>query len=267
VQEIIKKPFYKRAAPRRLTVKSAYDVSPSLRCVCLTGIGLKDFPIDCHGAHIKVFIAKPHQHELTLPDMGETKPIWPGDDKKPFVRTYSVRRFRPDLNELDIEFVNHGTEGPASHFALTAKPGDEVGVSSPFGPHPMLPPGNPYMIAGDLSALPAMAALLEQLPSTAQGYAYILANTAEDIRPLSQPKGVQITWFTGDDADSFITAFKAQASASPQHFFWIAGEEKMVIQLRAFLYGDLSIDKQSTYALPYWRSGLDDDQYDSLRHS
>ncbi|QKT13962.1 siderophore-interacting protein [Rhodococcus sp. W8901] len=39
------------------------------------------------------------------------------DDIRPWMRAYTIRAHRPDVQEIDIDFVLHGDEGPASAWA------------------------------------------------------------------------------------------------------------------------------------------------------
>src|SRR5690606_35199058 len=141
------------SSPVLLRVKEVLPISPSLRRITLAGPGMEHFPHHCPAAHIKVFLPRPHQEVPTLPELGPNGPIWPPAEVKPIVRTFSVRAFRPNQKELDIEFTCHGTIGPASRFALSAQVGDAIGISYPGGPDPMIVPADVYHMAADTSAL------------------------------------------------------------------------------------------------------------------
>lgn len=77
---------------------------------------------------------------------------------RPHVRFYTVRAFRKETLELDIEFVAHGSDSPGSSWSLRAQPGDEVGIfdeGAMYAP----PPANGWqLLVGDESALPAILA-------------------------------------------------------------------------------------------------------------
>ena len=48
---------------------------------------------------------------------------------KPVTRTYTVRAIRKQPLEMDIDFVAHGDNGPASRWAMNAKKGDFCGFA------------------------------------------------------------------------------------------------------------------------------------------
>ena len=57
------------------------------------------------------------------------------------VRTYSVRRLDTAAGELDVDFVLHGDESPASWWAARAQPGNVLGIEAPEGERSAMPTG------------------------------------------------------------------------------------------------------------------------------
>jgi NADPH-dependent ferric siderophore reductase len=184
----------KPTPPRLLEVQWVRQLSPNLLRVALGGPDLAGFPPDRNGAHIKVFLPRDGQSEPVLPRLGPDGPIWPPRDQRPITRTYSVRRLDPEAGVLEVDFVLHGDEGPASAWALRSKPGQRIGIAGPGGPDPMLGPAQWYLLAGDITALPAIAALLETLPATARGQAFVEVPSAQDRQALSCAADIPIRW-------------------------------------------------------------------------
>ena len=52
-------------------------------------------------------------------------------DTRPARRTYTIRALR--RNEIDIDFVLHGENGPASRWAIHAVPGERLQIAAPDG--------------------------------------------------------------------------------------------------------------------------------------
>ncbi|MEB6377635.1 siderophore-interacting protein [Leclercia adecarboxylata] len=94
------------------------------------------------------------------------------EDIRPVPRTYTLRRVDVEASEMEVEFVMHGTEGPASAWAMGAQPGDELQIVAPnrdypndsggyeWKPHPHAERG---LIIADETAWPAVKGILEQL--------------------------------------------------------------------------------------------------------
>lgn len=125
------------------------------------------------------------------------------------VRTYTSRYIRAEQGEVDIDFVLHGDEGPASRWAATAAPGDTIILCGPNRPH-----GGPYggtgfkpaegtdrfLLVADETAVPAALAILEGLPETATGAALLEVPHADDALPVTAPAGVQVRWLDREGA-------------------------------------------------------------------
>lgn len=133
------KPKYRPTPPRLVQVKKIVDTSPHLRRITFHSPTLENYPSNCAGAHLKVFLPLPNQTQPELPVLGEKGPIWPAADIRPVVRTYSVRAVRPEQGEIDIEFALHDHSGPAVNFARHAKAGDWLGIPIPVAQRPCYP--------------------------------------------------------------------------------------------------------------------------------
>ncbi|NBF05875.1 SIP domain-containing protein [Pseudomonas sp. Fl5BN2] len=92
--------------------------------------------------------------------------------QQPPMRTYTIRALRMQPAELDVDFVLHGVNGPASSWATHAQPGDRLQIVVPNkafsgdpGGYEWLPPAGirKVLLIGDETALPAIAGILEDL--------------------------------------------------------------------------------------------------------
>lgn len=97
---------------------------------------------------------------------------------RPHLRNYSVRAYRADVHELDVDFVLHGsvedgTAGPATAWALRCEKGDRVAIVDEG--ITCAPPADArhLMFVADESAMPAVAGILASLPRDARGHAMI----------------------------------------------------------------------------------------------
>lgn len=92
--------------------------------------------------------------------------------QRPPMRTYTIRALRREALEVDIDFVLHGVNGPASAWATHAQVGDSLQIVAPNlayagdpGGYEWKPPQGVrnVLLVGDETALPAIAGILEQL--------------------------------------------------------------------------------------------------------
>jgi NADPH-dependent ferric siderophore reductase len=179
-----------------------------------------------------------------------------------------VSRYDPQQQTLSIDFVLHTDGGPASRWAASAERGDELGVAGPGGPNPLLAASESYLLAGDLSALPAISALLELMPADTRGQVLLEVPSAEDMLQLRAPEGVQVRWlFRAPRAPSALSREVRALSLSPQRTFaFIAGESSAVVAVRDHLLGERGFLRDQLYATPYWRETLSEEDYHDERH-
>lgn len=271
-----RKDVKKRVPPRMLEVVSTQRLSPVMQSVVLTGETLNGFPVDAYGAHIKVFLPREGQKVPVLPTLGDKGPVWPPADLRPITRTYSVRKYCPLRNELTVDFVLHGHKTPASGWAYQADVGDKIGIAGPGGPDPLLAPADWHLLAGDLTALPGISALLENLPSDARGEAFIDIAKADHQQEVPNRTNIQIHWVNREAYQSFGHAQNSCLLDSIQQHFvvpenyslsaFIAGENSDVIAIREYLRFRYQLTKKELYAVPYWRRGQDEETYHQERH-
>lgn len=126
------------------------------------------------------------------------------------MRTYTVRAVRPEAREIDVDFVLHGTEGPASAWAWQARVGDELVVIGPDERSETRGRGRSggiewdpgeattLLMAGDETATPAICSILETLDERYTGHVYIEVPTSADILPLLTRASVQVHWLPRD---------------------------------------------------------------------
>lgn len=255
-------------APNLVQITAITDITPELRRITFSSPALHDYPAQCPAAHLKIFLAHQGQDKPDLPTLTEKGPVWTEGKIKPIVRSYTARYIRPELGEIDIEFILHGDEGPASQFAQRAKIGQYIGITYPGGPC-LLSRYRHYYLVGDNTALPAIASLLETMPEQSAGHVFILLNEESGKLELTKPENVQIHWFIGESefqTERLIAEFKKHTLPKDDVYFWLAGENNLVVKLRNYLRKECDYSKEYLYAVPYWRKGSNEEQYHRQRH-
>lgn len=260
-------PNPKRA--RHIRVLSHQDLSPNLRRIVFHSPDLADYPFVCNGAHIKLLLPLPGQEVPVLPEATPQGPKWADKSTRPIGRTYTLRGYDRDACTISIDFVLHSDAGPAADFARNAAAGQTLGVSAPAGPSPMLKSAARYLFAGDLSALPAIGSMIEDMPATAAGDVLLWLPEEADLPALPLPEAVRLHTFFGgmEQAAPLIERFRSlRPAADSDTFVWIAGEAGMVAELRHSARRDWSLPAARCYAVPYWHHGEAEEAYHDKRH-
>lgn len=194
----------------RVQVSRVERLSPHFTSVTFAGDDLHEFGTAGLDQRVKVVLPLPEIGFAAFPEGDDWYGAWrelPGELRNPF-RTYTVRAVRPGSREVDLVFVAHGDAGPASAWAAQAAPGDEIVL---IGPDELSPgrtvgidwrPGDveTLLLAGDETAAPAIASILESLPSDATGVALIEVPAHGDRLDVRAPAGVEVRWLARADA-------------------------------------------------------------------
>ncbi len=98
---------------------------------------------------------------------------------RPRPRRFTIRSWDPDQRQLAIDFVAHGDDGYAGAWAQRAKPGDRLQFSGPGGSYQPSPQVDWHLLAGDESALGAIGATLERLPTGRRAVVFAVVDGPE----------------------------------------------------------------------------------------
>jgi iron complex transport system ATP-binding protein len=210
-----------------VTVSAVQELSPNYRRITFGGYSLRNFGV--HGKtldlRIKVVIPSLAEDGTPLPvpsfrmDQSGWYQEWLAMDPavRGSMRTYTVRQERLDsvYPEIDVDFVMHfdaGPDGelhggPAANWARNAKPGDSITIIGPNNRAAHCVTAEIYsgiewrpgmaqhvLLAGDETAVPAITAILESLPSYMTGHAFLEVPEAGDFLDVNTDADVEITW-------------------------------------------------------------------------
>jgi len=258
-----------RRAPMLLSVIKREVIGASLLRIHLQGPDLVGFPEHSEAYHIKLFLPLAHQSQPELPKLVNGKVSWPSKKNKPITRTYTVKKFDKEQNILQVEFALHAHPGPACDWSKRCKIGDKVGIAGPGGPYPILAPAHWHILSGDMTAVPAITALVESMPKSQKACVFLEVNKKEDIQELNISKNIQIHWLINPPSkqaliNKTIAANMPVACESISAF--IAGEHSQVVSIRDALKQKYKLNKALLYAVPYWASGQNEEEYHQARH-
>jgi len=253
---------------RELEVLAIKDISPRLRRITLggqqmsaftsgNGFSIPPFATEGPDDHIKIFYPNPETGILSLPVQADGHLQWPRDPVATS-REYTPRNFDATAATCDFEFVLH-EHGIATQWAANTKPGDKVFVAGPKASL-IIPTAGTYLVAGDETALPAIANWLTMLPAEARVICVILVEDMSATIALEHSANAEISWHLVDPAKpaSFTEIIAALDLPTDDIFVWAAGEREAIRQLRSHLIDDRQIDKRRLDVSSYWHHGVDD---------
>lgn len=264
-------------------VVSTKQVSPNMMRVTLGGDELDRFTPAGYDQWFRLFLPRAGQDMLRLPT--RTSGLWYAEylttpkARRPWVRNYTVRAARPDLNELDVDFVLHAgddasggsaghdaehTAGPGAGFAQAAEQGLRVGLLDQGVAYNPRHDHDWTLLVADESGLPAVAGICESLPDDARGLAVVEVPTAADTQEFRAPAGVEMRWVVRSDADpravpgqaalAELCALDLTGHTGDVHAFTI-GESALATGARRHLVNERGVPKAHVDFVGYWRHG------------
>ncbi|MGQ4879345.1 siderophore-interacting protein [Billgrantia sp. LNSP4103-1] len=198
-----------------ITLSRRTRVSPSLARFTFTGPDVARMTTYAPDQRIKLFFpTAPGSLDALFDCASRTPDDWYAayrglpDHQRPPMRTYTIRALRAEQGEVDVEFVLHGDEGPASRWAMRAQPGDRLAMTAPSRDVPNAGVGYEWkpprgvkriLVIADETALPAAAGILEELAARAdrpQVDALIEVPRGDDAQAL--PAQARVSWLPRD---------------------------------------------------------------------
>ncbi len=234
--------------------------------VVLGGPDAAGFTPDRAGANLKICV--PPQgldadaFRATLSDNSAPKTL----------RTFTVQSSDPSAGTVTIDFALHEPHGhaPAGDWAREAKPGDLLGYRGPSDKKLTDLYAENYILAADMTALPAIGAILADMPRDAKGHAFLEVTDARDAQLFDAPKGVELHWLVHPDPSqpSTLAIDAIKAMDLPESLqVAVIGEHSVVATLKDYFFKEKGLDPAHNYASPYWKIGLVEDEHQVFKKS
>jgi NADPH-dependent ferric siderophore reductase len=247
-------------AVRRAEVAAVRAIVPSIVRVTLAGPELSGFASLGPTDHVKVFLPDPATGELTAPAVGDDGVLRPTSGVI-LSRDFTPLGVHMDADgaaTLDIDFVLHGDEGPASAWASRATVGSSLAVGGPRRSRLAPTDLGRLLVIADETALPATRRWLGAVPSSVPVTA--LFDVADDTVEGYFEGGadrVDAEWlFREDGPGQLEEALRSLGPIDDDTFVFMAGEATTLVPLRRYLRHELGLPAEQVVASGYWKRGI-----------
>lgn len=191
-------------------------------------------------------------------------------EQRPKGRRLTVRRWEPDERRLTLDVVVHGDDGHAGRWAHRAQPGDLLQFLGPSGSYTPDPDADAHLMAGDESALPAIAAALEHVPAGRPVQVVALVDDDDHHIHLESPGRLEVTWLHRCDVepgsvDQILEALGDLELPDGRVHLFVHGEAGEVRAARRHLLGERGLPKEGSSISPYWRRDLTDEEWRQIK--
>ena len=234
------------------TVKRVEHLTPRMVRVTFTSPELADFGWNGPAAHIKLIFGG---------SAAQTNPA-SSEAPRPTMRTYTPRRFDREARELDVDFILHG-EGPASTWASQAATGQTLTIAGPGRNYVVDSSAEWFLLAGDETAIPAIATILEALPASAAATVFLEVADQEDQVKLPPHANATVNWLhrgpnskhAGGPLEASMRNYLMPAGSGR---IYVACESGAMRRIRAHLLTDRTINREHVITRGYWKLGETD---------
>lgn len=232
----------RRAASMRLRpvkVSRIAELSSALRRITFSGAALEGFLPDCPAQWLTLFAP------MSLGDLGDVG------------RAYTIRHYRPELQEVDIDIALHDG-GPLSRWAASAWAGQVLKMSGARGGYVVAPEAPWLLLAGDASALPAIATIIEaQAPEKMVKVCLELGDERDlDCLPGSRP--FELHWAVRRRRaramqGALLPLVEAVTLPAGAGQAWLGGEATVVRNVRQYLMTARYLASAQVHGVAHWK--------------
>ncbi len=224
---------------RTLRVRKSHRLTPHMIRIELQSNELADFVSLGFDDHIKLF--------------------FPNGSEKPLMRDYTPRAFDNDANTLTLDFAVHQA-GPATDWAINAKPGDCLEIGGPRGSAVITPVFDWWLLIGDETALPAIGRCIENLPRDAHSITLCAVLDACEEQSFDALSNVESFWThrpeaLATDAEPLLELARNLEFPKGDGFIWIAAEAGVARALKNYFLNLRSHSREHIKASGYWVKG------------
>lgn len=252
--------------PVKARVLNKAQVSTNFLRITFTSGEFENFPKNCEGWYIKLAFDEKGQALRSTAEKNAQAII---AAKQCTLRSFTIRSIDHQSHTLSIDCALHSNIGTARAWLSEAQINDEIYITHP-GPVALTEPSADwFLLAGDSTALAAIAVNLEKLPAQAEGYAVLEVASTEDKIELNAPQGIKIHWLINpkphEQPSELATTVKQLDWLGGTPSIWVACEFDTMKEMRSYFRLKSSIDKSQYYLSSYWKSGETDEGHKAAK--
>lgn len=240
---------------RELIVLERLRPIPGMTRLWLKGENFE--PLTQDGMHVKLMLPAQCGRLPAWPGVhanGATR--WPKGEDRLHVRYFTLRHVNPEAGKIAIDFMDHAG-GNISDWAASAVEGDVIGVMGPGGGLPLKHDGRPAIIGGDMTALPAIARMLEEPECPLEGHLLVEMPQEADAAAYLPASGLKLHRFGLGRFNSEAPSKMLELAANGwQGLIWFGAEHGAAEVVRNHLKS-VDFDYRSDgQVVAYWRAGI-----------
>lgn len=244
---------------RLLTVAHVENITPKMRRVTLTGDELAGFVSVGYDDHVKLFFPRAGEETPFLPEISPDGRKLVDETQRPVSRDYTPQRYDAARNELAVDFAIHEA-GPATRWALQARPGQKLGIAGPRGSSVVADDFDWYLLVGDETALPAIGRRLSELRPQARAIVIVEVQDKAEEQTFGSAAAVTANWLhrgaqQAGKTERLDDALRRLTLPHGDGYAWIACESATARRLRHILLDQHRHPKAWLKAAAYWKLG------------
>ena len=242
----------------RAEVSRVDQLSPNLVRVVVGGAALTGYSGSQYAdERLVVVFPYPGDPEPPAPvDAADGTQDYPDPASAPAMRSLTVRAWSPERHEVVLDVVPHdgGVAGP---WAKTVEPGHVVYLTDARGWYS--PPADTawQLLIADLTGLPALGRIVEELPAGTLAYAIVEVIDAADRQQLRSAATLVDRWLVGGGhgrgPSRLLTALRDLDWPAGPGYIWFAGEAAESRAVRKYLRTERRWPRERSTILGYWR--------------
>lgn len=241
--------------PTHVTAVSAVaEITPRLRQITLHG-GLDRFTPLAADQFVYVLAPPRGTGKLTIDESfsWETYESMP-EAERPVGAYYTVRRWDPETQSIDLWVVLHGHDGEGEHWGRNAQPGDAVALWGPREAYERPGDTDAVLLVGDETALPAIAAILEQLDAGDRATVIVALDAEAQPIEFGSPAVCDVRWVAAGETALFdAVSALPEGTLTASTYAWGGAESRDVSAVRRYLREVVGLPRDHVSMTGYWR--------------